>query len=265
MAKVCLDAGHYGSAYNKGAVDGYYESLQMWKLTQYQKEALNSLGVEVVLVRNNIQDNPELISRGKTARGCDLFISNHSNATSSTTTDYPCAIVFSGSAELDKKSNSIGLELAQVIADELKTKQQGKVITRLSEIDRDKNGKLDDEYFGVLYGAKSVGVPGIILEHSFHTNPTIAKMLMSDARLQILANRQAVIIAKFLEVKIGYSGYYIKIKQDKLNIRKEPDTYSEIVAQVYKDEVYKVYVSSGKWLRLASWGGWVYNEYVEKI
>ena len=74
---ICLDPGHYGNRYNAGVVPGYYESSTVWKLTQYEKEYLEQMGIEVLVTRKNIDENPDLTARGKAAEGCDLFVSNH--------------------------------------------------------------------------------------------------------------------------------------------------------------------------------------------
>ena len=78
--RICLDPGHYGEKYNAGVVSGYYESATVWKLTQYEKEYLEQMGIEVLVTRSNINENPDLTARGKMAAGCDLFVSNHTNA-----------------------------------------------------------------------------------------------------------------------------------------------------------------------------------------
>ena len=35
--RICLDPGHCGTEYNAGVVSGYFESVIVWKLTQYEK------------------------------------------------------------------------------------------------------------------------------------------------------------------------------------------------------------------------------------
>lgn len=42
----------------------------------------------------------------------------------------------------------------------------------------------------MLRGANAVGTPGIILEHSFHTNTRATKWLSSDSNLQKLAKAE---------------------------------------------------------------------------
>ena len=50
----------------------------------------------------------------------------------------------------------------------------------------------------MLRGANAVGTPGIILEHSFHTNTRATKWLPSDSNLQKLAKAEAECIASYL-------------------------------------------------------------------
>lgn len=183
--KVCLDAGHYGN-YNAGAVKGYYESVQMWKLTERLAQELTARGITVIKTRSNQATDLALTSRGKKAKGCDLFLSMHSNAASVESVDYPVAYV-----PLNGTGTAIGQKLADIVADVMGTVQKGRTATR--------KGSGGADYYGVIRGAVAVGVPGVILEHSFHTNRKAAAWLMSDANLAKLAKAEADCIAEWLE------------------------------------------------------------------
>ena len=204
MSKVCIDAGHYGSKYNRSpVVAGYYESDRMWLLADLLSAALKKRGVTVVQTRTNKASDLALTSRGKKAGGCDLFLSLHSNAASSESVDYPVSYVFreDNKTDLDERSEEIGLKLAKIVEKLMGTRQSARTATRGSDNDRDGNGVKDDEYYGVLHGAKVVKVPGVILEHSFHTNTAATKWLMSDANLAELAEAEADCIADWLGAK----------------------------------------------------------------
>lgn len=192
MAKiVCLDAGHFGKYNRSPGVPAYYESERMWKLTQLLAAALKKRGIEVIQTRTNQAVDLALTSRGKKASGCDLFISLHSNAVVSgmnETVDYPVAYV-----ALNGSADDIGKKLADVVATVMGTKQKGRIDTR--------KGSTGGEYFGVLRGAVAVGVPCLILEHSFHTNTAATNWLLSDGNLAVLAEKEAECIASFLKVK----------------------------------------------------------------
>ncbi len=199
--RICLDSGHYGSKYNAGVVHGYYESATVWKLTQYEKEYLEKMGVEVLLTRTNINDNPDLTARGKMAEGCDLFVSNHTNACDTESVNRAVAIHLAERDEtlVDERSKEFALQMAKVIQSTMGVNGY-QIYSKLSSNDRDGNGKKDDNYYGVLNGCFLVGVPGIISEHSFHTNTEACKWLMDDHNLRTLAKACAECMAAFVGV-----------------------------------------------------------------
>lgn len=197
--KICLDAGHYGKYNRSPVVPTYYESDMVWKLHLMQKEILERYGFEVITTRANQETDKALADRGKASKGCALFLSNHSNACSSESVDYPIAICLldDNKITIDDESRRIGEQLAAAVASVMGTKQVGRVGTRKSSSDRDGNGILDDEYYGVLHGAKMVGTPGIIMEHSFHTNTAATKWLSNDDNLRKLAEAECAVIAAY--------------------------------------------------------------------
>lgn len=201
--KIMLDPGHAGNYYNASpVVAGYYESAMTWKLAQKLKTALEAYGFEVGLTRQTINEDPELTERGRRARGYDLFISLHSNAAANEKPDAPWIIHFTNDEKtsLDEKSKAVAHALGGVISKVMNVSDPV-YYTKSVDFDRDGNGYLDDEYYGVLFGAKSVGVPGVILEHSFHTNKAAADWLMRDKNLMKLAEAEAEALAEFYGMK----------------------------------------------------------------
>ncbi len=200
--RVCLDAGHYGLYNQSPGVKAYYESNMTWKLHLYLKEELESYGIEVITTRENQETDRGLVSRGQASAGCDLFLSIHSNAVGyymKEDTDFPVAIALlpDDSTNIDEISNEIGKLLADTTTEVMQTTQKGYVWTRLSEDDRNEDGELNDEWYGVLFGAKSVGTPAILMEHSFHTNTRSALWLLEDENLKKLAKAEAEQIANY--------------------------------------------------------------------
>ena len=53
------------------------------------------------------------------------------------------------------------------------------------------------DYYGVLRGAAKVGVPGILLEHSYHTNPRATAWLLINSNLERMAKAEAAVLAKY--------------------------------------------------------------------
>lgn len=185
--KICLDAGHYAKYNRSPAVTTYYESDMNWKLHLLLKKYLEGYGFEVITTRSDKEKDLSLTARGKASKGCDLFLSIHSNAVGSyvnENVDYPVVYV-----PLNKKGDAIGKLLAGCISATMETKQKGECWSK-----RGNNG----DYYGVIRGATSVGVPGLILEHSFHTNTRSTKWLMDDGNLDKMAKAEAKVIADYL-------------------------------------------------------------------
>ena len=250
--KVCLDAGHYGN-YNAGVVKGYYESVRMWKLTELLAQELNARGIAVIKTRSNQATDLALTSRGRKAKGCDLFLSMHSNAAGAESVDYPVAYV-----PLNGTGTAIGQKLADIVADVMGTVQKGRTATR--------KGSGGADYYGVIRGAVAVGVPGVILEHSFHTNPKAAAWLMSDANLTKLAKAESDCIAEWLEGTAKPSAPTLQVAQRKsaaynkaykttadLNMRSGAGTDFPVLTTLPKGAAFRCYgfynmVGSTVWL-----------------
>lgn len=184
--KICLDAGHYGKYNRSPANKAYYESDMNWKLHLLLKEYLEEYGIEVILTRSNQANDLGLTARGRKSKGCDLFLSIHSNAVGSyvkESVDFPVVYV-----PLDGTGHKIGRLLADTIAEVMGTTQKGEVMTR-----KGNNG----DYYGVIRGAVSVGTPGLILEHSFHTNTRSTNWLLDEKNLDKMAKAEAKVIAEY--------------------------------------------------------------------
>lgn len=195
MAKVCIDAGHYGKYNRSPVVPDYYESEMNWKLHNKVAAHLVAYGVEVVKTRSNQAVDLPLEARGKMAAGCDLFVSYHSNASNTASADHPlaCCLVEDSRTDIDDKSVEIGLRLAKTVEKVMQTNGEAAVLRRQLNSGAD--------YYGVLRAAKSVGVTAVLLEHSFHTNARAANWLLVDANLDKLAAAEAADIAAWLGVK----------------------------------------------------------------
>lgn len=187
--KICLDAGHYGKYNRSPAVKEYYESDMNWKLHLLLKKYLEEYGIEVILTRSKQENDLGLTARGRVSKGCDLFLSIHSNAVGSyvkESVDFPVVYV-----PLDGTGHKVGRLLADTIAEVMGTTQKGEVMTR-----RGNNG----DYYGVIRGAVSVGVPGLILEHSFHTNTRSTLWLLDEGNLDKMAKAEAKVLAEYFGI-----------------------------------------------------------------
>lgn len=200
--KVHLDAGHYGKYNQSPANKKYYESEMAWKLVNYLADELKAKGITVTKSRSDINKDLSLNARGKGAKGCDLFLSIHSNAVGSyvkDSVDYP--VVY---RRVDRpQTDEFGLKLAKLIQEVMGTKQNGRTATRASSNDKDGNGKLDDEYYGVLNGAEEGGVDfAYIVEHSFHTCTASTNWLLNENNIKTLAKKEAELICSYFNINV---------------------------------------------------------------
>ncbi len=212
--KIMLDAGHYGERNQSTVYPSYYESKQMWKLHLLLKKWLEKYGFEVGTTRSNQEKDLAVYDRGKKAKGYNLLLSLHSDASDSESTSRATAFYafddFNNASKLaEKLSHAVGLCMGV----------SGKIKTRKSE-------NANTDYYGVMRGARAVGCPlYFIIEHSFHTNKDSAKWLMSDSNLDKLAKAEADVIAEYYGVK--------KVEEPKTEEKAEEKTEPKAEANVY--------------------------------
>lgn len=272
--KICIDAGHYGKYNPSTVVAGYYESEFTWKFHLLLKAELEKYGVTVITTRTNQKSDLGLQTRGKKSAGCDLFISIHSNACGVENVDYPLACCC-----VSGKADSLGQKLANTVAQVMGTRQNGRIIKKVG------NGNAD--WYGVLRGAAMVGVPGILLEHSFHTNTKATKWLMNNANLATMAKAEAKTIAEHYGLSIASGStsnptttpdptptpaptttkYLVRVICNALNVRSGPGTNNKVNAIIKKNEVYTIVAEQNGWGKLKSGVGWINlgAAYVKKI
>lgn len=180
--KICLDAGHTGKKYNQSpVVKSYYESAMVWALHLKLKAKLEARGFEVVTTRDSIDTFLDVYDRGAAAKDCDVFLSLHSNACGTESVDYP---VVYRAYDNRNDAETLARALAQMIGQLMGTRQAGRTATR--------KNSAGGEYYGVMRGARAVGIPMyLLLEHSFHTNTAAAKWLLKENNLDMLAEGEA--------------------------------------------------------------------------
>ena len=256
--KICLDAGHFAKNNQSPVNKAYYESEMSWKLHLLLKAELERYGFEVVTTRADQKKDLGLETRGRKSAGCDLFLSIHSTACDSESADHPLACVcVSGRADV------LGLDLAQTVAKVMQTHSPGRIWKRKG------NGNAD--YYGVLRGAAAVGTPGILLEHSFHTNRMATNWLLDDGNLRKMAQAEAQTIAAYFGVDAQKpaepaaqpdGSFLVKVVCDELNVRTSAGVQYPVRMVIRRNEVYTIVQTArtsdgGTWGRLKSGAGWI--------
>lgn len=199
---VVLDPGHYPS-YNKGVAPGYYEGDKMYDFSEYERDALNRYGIDVIITRGRSNDLA-LYERGQVAvkhgKGYDavVFISNHSNA-------------FNGKAYGVEVYRSLFLpeseELGQKLIDAIVgiMKPETSITNDRGVKTRESNGR---DFYGVINGSVSGATSeaqakkgpvthSFIIEHGFHDNAVECAWLNKSSNLKKMAEAEARVIAEY--------------------------------------------------------------------
>ena len=196
---IMLDAGHFANYNHSPVLSSYYEGNVMWTYHQYLEQSLEqypNIIVDTTRINNTRAIGEALLpsERGAMGEGYDLVLSVHSNAASTSSADHPVAI-YTLDPRYTAVSKALGLKLATKVAELMNTSEAAKGYGKTQDDGRD--------WYGVNRGAADVGVPSIILEHSFHTNYRATVWLSQDANLRMLAVAEAKVIADYYGIAAG--------------------------------------------------------------
>ncbi len=204
---VVLDPGHGGSDGGASA-NGVVEKMANLKIAQYCKAQLETYDGVIVYMTRNSDIYVDLEDRTAFAAsvGADVFVSLHNNSAGSAATGTE---VYYPNASYNGSVSNIGAGLSQEILNaltELGLADRG-IRTRdyspwggASHTEVYPDGSVAD-YYSVIRTAKLHGIPGIIVEHAFLTNPSdAANYLTSDASLKALGVADADAIAAYFDL-----------------------------------------------------------------
>jgi len=188
---ICLDPGHGGTAdtdhYRVGPAGEREEWINL-RVAVILKELLRERGARVVMTRET-DIAVALEDRARTAHdaGADLFLSIHHNATADSSVNFPI-IYFHGHACENLASVELGRQLGQAFRRKLYI--QGTPADRLTLAS-------DHTIFptaGASVLRNTYGIPAVIAEASFFSNPGEERRLKSEAynRLEAEAYLEAI-------------------------------------------------------------------------
>lgn len=179
---------------------------------------------------NDSLDEGHISLRGRYAQGSDLFLSLHTNANQDNANGYatdkqPISInktlVFVNAVAYEDNrmlhlANAIGSYLTEVNYDMQVSESEKFQSIESKEEAKNWSDEYNDQlnvpgtvcvrwgehgdYYGVLRGAATVNVPGLIIEHGFHTIPEIRKLVLTGELLEKWADADARGIAEGYEL-----------------------------------------------------------------
>lgn len=211
---ICLDPGHGGD--EKGAsnwVDGveYYENPLNLKIAlACRKYLLEYPGVKVIMTRETTAENPSLAERVSfaTKNGAHCLVSIHNNASDP---EYSGTIICTANSDyrpqLTKETHALGNCLLEALS-KLGLQNRGFLGTMAKLPNYTAyypDGSLQD-YYGIVMRSKRAGIPGVICECSFITNPDDCRnYLSSDYKLDQMGKRIAEGIANYYKLSYYYA------------------------------------------------------------
>lgn len=232
MLKIMLDPGH-GQYENQSPLDkSFYEGSNNFKYALALKEALLAYdGVEVLLTRNSIAENPSLADRGNLAvkKGCDVFLSIHSNAASAASA-YGVEGYYSVNTP---KARDLLSGLCNIVRNNLPNSTVRRVVTK-------KNASGTD-YYGVLRSSAGVKY-SMLIEQGFHTNSKELACIKLDEWHKVVAKGQAQVFAGFFGLKlktaapkklyrVQVGAFSVKANAEKLAAELEGKGYDTIIKE----------------------------------
>lgn len=215
---------------------GYEEGVFTLKIALALRSQLEQYGIRCYLTRetdtiniaghvNRDLDRGNISLRGEMAKGADLFVSIHTNANKDQANGYPtCSqpvginkpiILVNQTAAGSDQSLKVANEIGQALT---KTSNQLGICEtdQFQYADKEHLTPWSDQYndslhvpgtvcyrlgqhgdyYGVLRGAANVGVPGMIIEHGFHTVEEVRRQAMEEDLAEQWAKADAYGIAK---------------------------------------------------------------------
>lgn len=263
MKKVVLDPGHT-KGYNRGAVSGYREGTAMFQYAYRLGSKLAEKGVSVGYTRAKVTENPSLMDRGRMAKGADLFVSLHSNGSSS-----PEATGVSTFYSIKRDSDK---EAAQDWC-----KRLAKLMGIRARGASTRKGGGDWDYYTVIQYAVKVNCPKVFLiEHGFHTNPKECEWLLQEKNLEAMAELECQIICEQLgignsapdkapESATPLGSMIVNTPGDTLNVRQSADYTAKKLGELKhgsKVDVYGLADNGWKLIQQGSLRGWVNGMYL---
>jgi dipeptidyl aminopeptidase/acylaminoacyl peptidase len=190
---ICIDPGHGGTASTDSYRAGPTGEREEWinlRVAQLLKKKLENSGATVIMTRTDDQFVP-LNERAKIAvdNKADAFISIHHNATADSSVNFPI-IYFHGAAS----ENLAGVALGKQVAASFKKyfyqkKTPESLVSDYCIFPSAGAGVLRNTY----------GIPGILAEASFFTNPTEETRLKQENYNEKEANSYLNALASFFE------------------------------------------------------------------
>ena len=202
---VMLDPGH-GGFYDVGAISGGLRETDItWKIgTEVKKILDNTPGITGILTRGE-NSNPEIYQRGDMAKeyGADLMVSFHINSSESSL-PRGSEVYVTRNDRVDrfyKNSNTLAVNILNNLAN-IGIPRNGSYLAKLRPTESGNmypDGTYAD-YYGIIRYPMNYGIPSVLIEHCFISNPYDRDFINNDAMIQKIAQADAQAIIENKEL-----------------------------------------------------------------
>lgn len=202
-AHVVIDPGHGGSESGAVGEGGLVEADLNLEVAELVAEELQQLGVSVVLTRLT-DDRYTLATRAliATTLGADAFVSIHHNAAPDGPSDRP------GSETWYQIGDDESRRLAGLVYEEVVAALEQYDVDWVADTDAGAKYRLNQrgtDYYGIL--RNSVGVPAVLAELAFISNPAEEQLLSTTEVRQVEAEAVVAGVVRFLTSDDPGSGF----------------------------------------------------------
>ena len=191
---VILDPGHGG--YDVGAVAGGIQEKDVnWKIATRVKEILDAEPEITGILSRSENECPELAERAQVAKnnGADLLVSFHIN--SSTNSRVSGSEVYitanTNSTRFYQASNTLGQAVLANLASVGVPSHIYRPIIKYTEENRYYSDGFLEDWYGIIREPMYYGIPGMIIEHCYISNPYDRANYLNDAKINQMAEAEA--------------------------------------------------------------------------
>ena len=222
---VILDPGHGGD--DVGAVAGGIQEKDVnWKIATKVKEILDAEpGITGILSRNE-NECPDLAERAQVAKnnGADLLVSFHIN--SSTNSSASGSEVYitanTNSTRFYQASNTLGQAVLTNLANVGVPYHIYRPIRKYTEENRYYSDGFLADWYGIIREPMYFGIPGMIIEHCYISNPFDKTNYLNDVKINQMAEADAkAIIANKELFRINREDNFTNSEISKLEINSD--------------------------------------------
>lgn len=248
---------------NKYAAGNTTEKKEMEALAKLLQKELEPYDMETVMATLSLHYSKR--DEEAKAKGCTLYMALHSDAGTKTAVG----------------ATAFSTPQTAALAEEVIKELNAICPYPENRADQTKDGVVAG--FGEIWGPKAKGIPPILVEVNFHSNPTTALWIINNKQVIAAAITRALVRTYKLSKKVtpgvpatkpegpkttttaaSFKPYTVIINTAFLNYRKGPGVNYQVAGVVKFREKYTIVGEKNGWGQLKSGAGWINLKYTKR-